>query len=355
MAVILSRKAYAATVDSGTYGKNITWTLDSNGTMTTSGTGERGDLGEEERDHWWNIKNSIKTVVIKEGITSIDVSAFSNCTNLSSITIPKNVTSIDIQAFEQCSSLGGFWVDEANPQYSSDQYGVLFSKDKTKLLKAPQTLTGSYTVPDGVTTLGALTDSDSSNPAFNDCTKLTSVTLPDSVNVIDIAAFAGCSSLTKVNIPNGVKKIDYITFMNCTSLTSITIPDSVTDISNYVFSGCNNLTQITLGKGIQTIYANAFWGCDKLWHVLYTGTENEWNNINSDPQGYGDYEGNESLLSATRHYNCTGNEILDLTNKKCSICLANCNHNWDSGKVTKVFKKCYSLTPKECRKGRNRS
>ncbi|MFR6424692.1 MAG: leucine-rich repeat domain-containing protein [Oscillospiraceae bacterium] len=71
--------------------------------------------------------------------------------------------------------------------------------------------------------------------AFDNCTSLTSVTIPDSVTSIGWYAFDGCTSLTSVTIPDSVTSIGRYAFDGCTSLTSVTIPDSVTSIGDGAF------------------------------------------------------------------------------------------------------------------------
>ena len=82
--------------------------------------------------------------------------------------------------------------------------------------------------------------------AFNGCSSLTSITIPNSVTSIGNSAFYYCSSLTSITIPNSVTSISDYAFYYCSSLTSITIPDSVTSIGNYVFYDCTKLTQLIL-------------------------------------------------------------------------------------------------------------
>ena len=94
----------------------------------------------------------------------------------------------------------------------------------------------SVTIPDSVTTIRG--------DAFRGCSSLTSVTIPDSVTAIGNAAFYGCSSLTSVTIPDSVTAIGYYAFLNCSSLTSVTIPDSVTTIGWDAFSYCYSLTSV---------------------------------------------------------------------------------------------------------------
>ena len=86
------------------------------------------------------------------------------------------------------------------------------------------------------------------NWAFEDCTSLTSITIPDSVTEIGLCAFFSCSSLTSITIPDSVTSIGESAFEDCTSLKSITIPDSVTSIGDGAFIGCSSLTEIKVAS-----------------------------------------------------------------------------------------------------------
>jgi hypothetical protein len=105
------------------------------------------------------------------------------------------------------------------------------------------------------------------NSAFNGCSNLTSVTIPDSVTSISGFAFQGCSSLTSITIPDGVTSIAGFTFEGCSSLTSITIPNNVTSIGNSAFAGCSSLTSITIPDNVTSIGDYAFSGCSNLQAV----------------------------------------------------------------------------------------
>ena len=108
----------------------------------------------------------------------------------------------------------------------------------------------------GVTSIGEY--------SFYNCTRLESVTIPDSVTSIGGCAFSGCTSLTSVIIPNSVTSIGYYAFSGCTNLTSITIPDSVTSIDSYAFEDCTSLTSVTIGNSVTSIGESAFKNCTSL-------------------------------------------------------------------------------------------
>ena len=225
IASLLPATALAADiVDSGTCGaegdgSNLTWTLDSEGVLTISGSGDMHGY-----DHlgapWYGIRSPVKSAVIADGVTSIGDSAFFDCTSLTSVTIPDSVTSIGEYAFYNCTSLT------------------------------------SVTIPNSVTSIGEYT--------FYNCTSLTSVAIPDSVTSIGEYAFSHCTSLTSVTIPDSVTSIGRYAFYYCTSLTSVTIPDSVTSIGDGAFSYCESLTSVTIPDSVTSIGWHAFDGCTSL-------------------------------------------------------------------------------------------
>lgn len=153
--------------------------------------------------------NKLAEVIMPSGITSIGGLAFQGCASLSRITIPSGVTSIGERAFSGCMAMEEFFVETANPSFSSDD-GVIFNKSKTKLILYPQGKIGAYTVPVGVSTIGRF-------------------------------AFSGSAKLSEITIPQGVVSIEYAAFSSCLNLKSVTIPGSVNSIAENAFSGCNEL------------------------------------------------------------------------------------------------------------------
>ncbi|MCI7351067.1 MAG: leucine-rich repeat protein [Ruminococcus sp.] len=330
MGVSLGSAVVASAASSGDFGENnsLHWELDDEGTLTISGTGKMPSWSSSSSYPWNGNKESIKSVVIDNGVTSIGKNAFFLCNNLTSINIPISVTSIEESAlqgctnltsinipdsvksigklalqgcnnlisinipssvtsigngvFSNCSSLSDINVEPGNTMFSSES-GVLFDKNKTKLIKYPINKSGdSYDIPNSVTSIGAgafancnnlasITIPSSvtaiENDAFAHCKSIASITIPDSVNSIGYGAFYNCTSLSEVTIPDSVDSIGDSAFYNCTRLTSITIPDSVNSIGESTFSGCTSLTSITIPDRVTSIGIGAFSGCTSLTSI----------------------------------------------------------------------------------------
>lgn len=263
-------------------------------------------------------------------VTGIGYQAFFGCSNLSSLSLPQTIQSIGDKAFYQCSSLhsialpeslqrvgeysfhrGGFTtlrlpasliqagkyafthlqdlvsfeVDSNNPCFSAEN-GVLYNKDKTKLLQYPMARTvPTFSVPSTVTEIGLY--------AFDTCSNLTRVSLPGSLTKIAECAFWDCTNLKEVYIPNSVTEIgggafsscynlSYVRlpaspafttissslFVCCGALTYIEIPDNVHTIENWAFEDCTSLSQVTLPSSIQHIYDCAFRRCSSLQRIV---------------------------------------------------------------------------------------
>ena len=386
-------KDETTTNPSGTCGENATWEFDeATGTLTISGTGEMLNAVNQP---WEDFRNDIIAVVIEDGITTIGNGAFENCSNLTNVTIPESVISmgdfafslcgrlIDVvipqgvttirdyafylcegltsivipesvisigeAAFYGCFNLTSITVDVENLYYSNDEYGVLFNKDKTKLVSYPAgNQREAYSLPKGTSQIN--------NRAFSANCYISEVVIPDSMIKIDHRAFENCTELSIVNFSEGLEYIGEGAFWDCRRITNViipksvsyigdaafgytdalqyikvdeaspyysndefgvlfnkdktvlvqypmgnsrieyTIPSSVKTISAEAFWCCIFLESVVFGDNIEEIEHSAFYRCEVLTDIYYCGTEKQWGGILIDGS-------NESLFNATIHYN----------------------------------------------------
>ena len=196
--------------------------------------------------------DSLTSVTIGNGVTSIGWWAFEDCNSLTSVTIGNGVTSIDRRAFEGCSRL--VYHEYGNAYYLGNDQNPYHA-----LIKATsKSITSVAIHADTKVIYGS---------AFYCCASLTSVTIPDSVTSIGDSTFSGCTGLTSVAIPDSVTSIDSQAFYECRSLASVAIPDSVTSIGDEAFRGCTSLTSLTIGNSVTSIGDEAFCGCTSLTSV----------------------------------------------------------------------------------------
>ncbi len=215
----------------------------------------------------YSIPNSVKTirraafaysqkltsVTIPNSVKTIQMGAFIWSKKLTSIKVSNSVTTIKEYAFYFCESLISIEVDKDNLNYSS-QDGVLFNKDKTRIIQYPaEKKETKYSIPNSVTTI--------EEGAFVYSQNLTSIKIPNSVTTIQEIAFGGCPNLTSVEIPNSVTTIGRAAFTECTSLTSII--SKIENINNItmarrVFDKVNKETcTLYVPKGKIAEYKNA--------------------------------------------------------------------------------------------------
>ena len=214
-------------VYSGPCGESLTWSYDPERyTLTIEGSGDMEDFRYTVAP-WDNYSESLRTVILPEGLTSIGEGAFLTCLSLESLTIPSSVTKIGFCALDGCNALTCIQVAEDNRDYCSVD-GVLFDKSMTELLHYPAKKPESvYVIPDGVKSIPA--------GAFYLCLQLERVEFPDSLTSIKHYAFEHCRSLKSVSLGNGVKEITGNAFSDCPSLESVWIPKNVQSIESYAF------------------------------------------------------------------------------------------------------------------------
>jgi len=274
-------------------------------------------------------------VVIPSTIGGVDVrgietNVFHNDTTLTSITIPSSIIYIALLAFNGCTNLTAIHVDSANAAYSSE-YGVLYNKNQTELMHCPTEKSGSVTIPASVTSIYTplnycqklteiIVDSNNSvysseNGVLFDKAKTTLITcpsaksgsfaIPDGVTTIESNAFYECAALTALTIPSSVTTIHSTPFYRCSNLSSIItdsnnsayssengilynkaktsliicpaakgsmiIPDTVTTINAGAFSNQTGLTSIIIPGSVTTIGPYAFIYCMNLSSVYFLG------------------------------------------------------------------------------------
>lgn len=166
------------------------------------------------------------TVSLPAQTRAIAENAFSGCGKLSGLLIPDTVTECTKLWFENCDALRSFAVSASHPTLATVN-GVLYSKDKTTLLRCPTGYPGVLVPAAGVRIVG--------ERAFANCTVLKQVTLPDGVTQLGAYAFTECHSLTAVPLREGLQTIGRGAFSNCWALERLFIPQSVTSIGTNAF------------------------------------------------------------------------------------------------------------------------
>ena len=188
-----------------------------------------------------------KNTIIPSGVTSIDQFAFQGCTSLSSITIPNSVTSIGFRAFNECSGLTD--VEIGNGVTSIGNYAF---QDCSSLT--------SVTIGSGITSVGQY--------VFSGCTNIRL-----ELDAITVEKwFSGSTEITTLILGNDVTSIGASAFTKCTNLTSVTIPDSVLIIDKEAFNHCSGLTTCTIGSGITSIGNDAFYYARRFTSIIIYAT-----------------------------------------------------------------------------------
>jgi len=290
--LILPLKADAAEITaSGTCGENLTWTLDSEGTLTISGTGAMANYDTySSTAPWYNQRRSIFSVVIEEGVTTIGYAAFYDLAQLKSVIIPESITKIDSFAFYRCSalteisipknvndiglySLGycenlqNIYVSPENMHFAGVD-GVLCNNNGTRLITYPVGRT-DVVIPESIQTIGSR--------AFFACNKITSITIPKYITKLEHGPIDSCKNLEEVIIV-GDADFDYSIFDSCDKVASIKAVDSTkyTSIDGILYNKdvttlirCPTvIDSIIIPNTVKTVGEGAFYECEKLKEVI---------------------------------------------------------------------------------------
>ena len=292
-------QANAATVDSGITDDNLTWALDSEGTLTISGTGDMQPYWSYDVRTWDTYSSEINKVVVEEGVTAIGAYAF-KYTEATEVSLPSTLTSIGEGAFYYCKNLTHIDIPDSVAGYAENWFAGCKS---LKSVKMPAGITRmsdtfkncvdleyvyipagadniTFTCFDGCDSLKSVEiDPNNGNYSFEngmlfnkDKTALMQVmewhtgifTVPQTVQTIGLYAFSNCDQLTEIRLPEGLQKIETNAFQDCTGLKTITIPEGVQTIEQHAFQNCTALQEINLPQSLQAIEYGAFENCTSL-------------------------------------------------------------------------------------------
>ena len=221
--------------------------------------------------------SGLTSVIIPNTITTIGDYAFYGCSGLTSLTIGKSVASIGYDAFNGCNNLKELNWNAIN----CTSNGNMSTSNIEHVTIGPEVevlpyyfVSGSkiteVSVPNSVTAING--------EAFSYCSNLTSIEIPNSVTLIGSSVFQNCSSLTNIELPNSITNIYRMTFYGCSELKSINIPDSVKTIGVHAFNNCSSLMRVNIPSSVVAIGGNAFINCNALSKVIISNLTS-WNNI----------------------------------------------------------------------------
>ncbi len=200
--------------------------------------------------------SALKEIQLPPAMETISATAFFDCNSLKEVVIPKSVVLIENGAFSACDALQGIWVEEGNQYYTNDSSGVLYSKDKTVIVCCPGAYIGKYVVPQGVIKI--------LNYTFEECSGLTEIDIPNTVTRLGVSAFADCISLKRVTIPGSIVEISLHAFYKCRNLSEAIIEEGVKIIGTEVFNYCDSLTSMTMPSSVEEIGISVFDDCNGL-------------------------------------------------------------------------------------------
>lgn len=212
----------------------------------------------------------------------IDYKVFYNCQNIVKIEIPSSIN-VSYSSFHHFNKLTSIIVAPDHPTLSSEK-GILYNKDKSKIIRVPTGFKGEFKLLNSVKKIGqhafqdckGLTNiefpsnvTEIGDYAFDDCKGLTNLVIPSNISSIGSHAFSGCSGLTNVEIqvPTNVKFSSYV-FSGCKKLKSFKIPPHITKLPDGFFSNCPNFENFEIPSYITSIGKYAFSNCSGMVYVI---------------------------------------------------------------------------------------
>lgn len=282
---------------SGTCGDNLTWELDKDTKhLTITGYGEMTNYSSS--GPW--ISSDVYRISLPEGLTHIGNHAFSSCDNVVSLTLPSTLVSIGEFAFSHCTSLTSIEIPDNVSSigihafyYCLGLETISIGKNVSSIASAafeacriktvywnPKNYVNSieYSTPLPTSYLSKIVFGDEVETIPDRLcsgSKITSATIPYSVQYIGKEAFYNCSLLESVSIPNSIITIGDKAFLYCTSLQSIHIPNSVTTIGEWAFAQCSNLQSAIIGNSVDSLRYMTFGNCSSLTSVSIGNNVNE--------------------------------------------------------------------------------
>lgn len=285
---------------SGICGRNITYSLSNEGTLTLEGYGKTYDYHSQKIAPWTEYGNFITSIVVKEGIEGIGNQLFKNCMAVKSVTLPEGLLSIGSRSFSGCGCLNSLTLPESLTSCSVDAFtGTLINKVYCSEIQYDEIqISNSFikkTVIEERNLDNQLIDSkvDTNYIITGKCGRDISFYLSDT-GVLTLEGrgitynyhsenvppwYAYRLQINKVVVNEGIENIGNQLFRNCTKLEEISLPESIKSIGACSFISCNSLREITIPQRVTSIGKFAFTGV-YLYNTKYYGTKDMWNNIN---------------------------------------------------------------------------
>ena len=241
------------------------WTLTADGTLTFTGSGPMRNYEYKSEMPWYKHFDSITSVVIGEGVTSIGAYAFYGAPNLESVEIPSTVTAIGDYAFKNAARLTEIALPEGLTSLGESAFYACTALSSIEIPASlwtvkPYTFKNCTALEEVIFHEGNLMKI--SDGAFYG-TGLEALSLPDCLDILDTYAFKGCANLAYIELGSGLTELREAVFYG-TAISEIEIPEGITKIGPYVFKNCTDLEQIHLPDTLTAIGESAFYACDAL-------------------------------------------------------------------------------------------